>query len=77
MIDLFTKMLKGNIHLTLYKIGMLNALWYNIQLKKKNKGLKENRNKNLNYQLRRSGLSHDLSFLQKIYVVLICCSNAT
>ena len=66
MIDLFTKMLKGNIHLTLYKIGMLNALWYNIQLKKKNKGLKENRNKNLNYQLRRLGLSHDLSFLQKI-----------
>ena len=59
-------MSKGNIHLTLYKIGMLNALWYNIQLKKKNKGLKENRNKNLNYQLRRSGLSHDLSFLQKI-----------
>ena len=59
-------MLKGNIHLTLYKIGMLNALWYNIQLKKKNKGLKENRNKNLNYQLRRSSLSHDLSFLHKI-----------
>ena len=59
-------MLKGNIHLTLYKIGMLNALWYNIQLKKKNKGLKVNRNKNLNYQLRRSSLSHDLSFLHKI-----------
>ena len=26
-------MLKGNIHLTLYKIGILGALWYNIQLK--------------------------------------------
>ena len=57
---------------------MLGALWYNIQLKiEKQKSLKENRNENLNYQLRRSGLSHDLSFLQKIYVVLICCSNAT
>ena len=56
---------------------MLGALWYNIQLKIKKKSLKENRNENLNYQLRRSGLSHDLSFLQKIYVVLICCSNAT
>ena len=30
-------MLKGNIHLTLYKIGMLDVLWYNIQLKIKKK----------------------------------------
>ena len=45
---------------------MLGALWYNIQLKIKKKSLKENRNENLNYQLRRSGLSHDLSFLQKM-----------
>ena len=42
---------------------MLGALWYNIQFKN---SLKENKNENLNYQLRRSGLSHDLSFLQKM-----------
>ena len=42
---------------------MLGALWYKIQFKN---SLKENKNENLNYQLRRSGLSHDLSFLQKM-----------
>ena len=45
---------------------MLGALWYNIQLKIKKKSLKENRNENLNYQLRRLSLSHDLSFLLEI-----------
>ena len=34
-------MLKGNIHLTLYKIGILGALWYNIQLKILKKILKK------------------------------------
>ena len=58
------------IHLTLYKICMLGALWYNIQFKE---SLKENRDENLNYQLRRLSLSHDLSFLQKN---IVCCSNA-
>ena len=49
---------------------MLGALWYNIQFKE---SLKENRDENLNYQLRRLSLSHDLSFLQKN---IVCCSNA-
>ena len=49
---------------------MLDALLYNIPFKN---SLKEKRNKNLNYQLRRSGLSHDLFFLQKN---IVCCSNA-